>query len=489
MSSPRLVIVANRLPVHRGRGGTWQVSPGGLVSAIEPTARRAGATWVGWHGALGPAPAPFVHGGIRVAPLRLGRAEHAGYYQGFANSTLWPLYHDAVRSPEYRRRWWGPYRAVNERFARAAADAAEPEACVWVHDYHLQLVPAMLRRLRPDLRIGFFLHIPFPPVELFSQLPWRRVLLEGLLGADLIGFQRPRAVHNFFELIERYTSARTVEGGVGYEGRLLQAGAFPISIDVDRYETLARRPDVLARAGRMRRRLGGDRRLIVGIDRLDYTKGIETRLRAFRDLLSEDRRTVDDCVLLQVAVPSREVVREYDQLRREVERLVGEINGEFGEIGRAAVHYLRRSLPIEELVATYRAADVMVVNPIRDGMNLVAKEYVATRFDQTGALVLSEFAGAAGELEQALLINPHDVDATGAAMLRALSLPREEAAGRMRAMRAAIRRHTVHDWTRSFLQALAGEPRPAAPAEPAEPATCSGGEVDPAARAVADAER
>jgi trehalose-6-phosphate synthase len=329
-----------------------------------------------------------------------------------------------------------------------------------VHDYHLQLVPAMLRRLRPDLRIGFFLHIPYPPVELFSQLPWRVPILEGLLGADVIGFQRPRAAQNFRELATNFTAARVVGDTVVYEGRRLHVDAFPISIDFERYESLARDKRVLARAARMRQRLGGDRRLILGVDRLDYTKGIDTRLRAFRQLLREDRRTIDDCVFLQIAVPSREQVVDYERLRARIDRLVGEINGECAEVGLTAVHYLRRHLPIEELVAAYRAADVLVVNPVRDGMNLVCKEYVATRFDETGVLVLSEFTGAASELDEALLINPHDLDATAAAINRALSMPNEEAVRRMRALRQAVQSNTVHDWTRSFLTALEGETEP-----------------------------
>jgi trehalose 6-phosphate synthase len=475
MSQQQLVVVANRLPVRKQRGGGWQTSPGGLVSALEPTAKELGAAWVGWHGTTAQPPEPFVHDNIRIVPIGIGREERDGYYRGFANRTLWPLYHDAVARPEFRRRWWDPYVAVNERFALKAAEVAARGALVWVHDYHLQLVPAMLRALRPDLHIGFFLHIPFPPMELFAQLPWRRQLLEGLLGADVIGFQRPLAAQNFIGLAARYAGARPFVGGVAWQGRDVRASAFPISIDYERYDRGAREAKVLARAERLRRDLGGERRVLMGIDRLDYTKGIELRLRAYQELLRSGRQTIEDCVFVQVAVPSRELVEEYVDLRGRVDGLVGEINGEQAEVGRAAVHYLRRTLPFEELVAMYRTADVMVVNPVRDGMNLVAKEYVATRFDDSGALVLSEFAGAAGELEQALLINPHDLDATVAAFDRALRMPPEEASRRMASMRATVAGHTVHDWTRAFLAALSGA---------GERARASGQQVDTVARSV-----
>ncbi len=425
------------------------------MSALTPVLERSPGAWVGWTGSAGPAPHPFAMDDLLNVPVPISEEELQHYYSGFCNRTIWPLYHDAVRQPEYHRRWWARYLAVNERFAQAAAEVAELRGRIWVHDYQLQLVPGMIRELRPDLRIGFFLHIPFPPEELFARLPWRRRILEGILGADIIGFQTQLGAENFIRLIRRFTDADVSARRVQFRDRSIKVGAFPVSIDFQRYEQAARAESVTERSEQLRQQLGLGRKLIAGIDRLDYTKGIDVRLKAFHELLSSGRKSIRDCVLVQVAVPSRGLVEEYQDLRREVEELVGQINGEFGEVGVAAVHYLHRNLPFEELLAIYRAAQVMLITPFGDGMNLVAKEYVATRYDDSGVLVLSEFAGAARELKDALLVNPHDVDGLTATIDVALSMQPEEAAERMRAMRAVVRNHTVFDWAESFVAELA----------------------------------
>jgi trehalose 6-phosphate synthase len=344
---------------------------------------------------------------------------------------------------------------VNERFADAAAETAPKNSLLWVHDYHLQLVPEMVRRLRPDLRIGFFLHIPFPPQELFATMPWRRQLLQGLLGSDVVGFQTPLGGYNFGQLSRRFTSARRKKGRLDYSGRSVVARAFPISIDVNLFKDLAATDEVKQRAAEFRRRTGG-RRIILGVDRLDYTKGIDSRLRAFAKLLESKRVSPADTVFVQVAVPSRERVAEYRDLKAGIERLVGEINGAYGEIGRPVVHYLRRSFPTEELVALYNAAEVLAVTPFRDGMNLVAKEYVASRVNDTGVLVLSEFSGAARELGGAILVNPHDLEGVSSALHSALEMQPEEQQSRMRKSRRALERNTVFDWADDFLAELAG---------------------------------
>jgi trehalose 6-phosphate synthase len=384
----------------------------------------------------------------------LSAEERQNFYEGFANRTLWPLYHDAVRRPEFHRRWWWPYVDVNRRFAEAAAESAGKGASVWVHDYQLHLVPAMLREMRPDLKIGFFLHIPFPPAELFAQLPWRGQVLEGLLGADLVGFHTKNGARNFTEVCRRYTSAVGFQTELHYHGRKVRVGSFPISIDVRTFEEKAREPLVRDRAQQLRQMLGSWRKVILGVDRLDYTKGIDIRLKAFDELLERGRRSANDCVFVQVAVPSREDVAEYAELRAQVEQLVGHINGRHGEAGMAAVHYLYRGLPFDELIAFYLAADVMMVTPLRDGMNLVAKEWVTTRLDSTGALMLSEFTGAAIELSQALLVNPHDVDGLSSTLDAALSLPEGEQKRRMTAMRRVVKKNDVFHWADSFLKAL-----------------------------------
>jgi len=452
-----LVIVANRLPVVRVRrkgGPTWQRSPGGLVSALTPIVQKAGGAWVGWTGVTGDAPRRFEHDGITNLPISMSRGELRDFYDGFCNATLWPLYHGALREPQYHRSWWRRYAAINQRFAEMTATAAADGARVWIHDYHLQLAPALLRQLRPDLRIGFFLHTPFPPVELFDRLPWRRQLLEGLLGADVIGFQTREGAQNFVRLARRHTSARPRGKTLRVDGRSVLVDHFPISTDFQRYAAAAEDESVARRAEQFKRQLGGGRRIILGVDRLDYSKGIDVRLRAVAELFASDDQMARSCVLVQVAVPSRERVSEYRQLRSQIEELVGQINGEYGEVGMTPVQYIYREQPFEKLVALYRAADVALITPLADGMNLVAKEYVATRYDNTGVLILSEFAGAARELRSALQVNPHDVDGMAETLAVALSLPASEVTRRMRRMREAVRKSDVYSWADSFMSAL-----------------------------------
>lgn len=453
----RLVVVANRLPVRRVQSegqSEWATSPGGLVSALHPPLQARDGAWIGWSGASSEALEPFQHDGIEHRVVPLTEAELENYYEGFANASLWPLYHDAVRPPQFQRRWWNPYVDVNRRYADATAQACGPGDVAWIQDYHLQLVPKFLREQRPGLKIGFFMHIPFPPQELFAQLPWRGEVLEGLLGADQVGFQTPRGAQNFLECVERYTDAEVRDGSVIYQGREVRVDAFPISIDVQRYAEIAKRPEVIQRALDMKRTFGPTRRILLGVDRLDYTKGIDVRLSAFELLLERQNKNADDFAFIQVAVPSRESVRSYASMRTGIEQRVGRINGNHGQPGRVPVHYLYRNLPIEELVAYYLAADVMVVTPLRDGMNLVAKEYIATRTDETGALVLSEFAGAAHELSEALLVNPHDLDGMASTFERALDTPFAESRDSMRKLRQRVVNHDVHQWAAEFLESL-----------------------------------
>lgn len=449
----RIIILSNRLPVHR-KGRSWESSAGGLVTAMKPVLQQGHGTWVGWTGTAGVVPRPFEHDRVRLHAVSVTKKEVEQYYNGMSNRTLWPLYHDAIRTPEFHREWWRPYHAVNERFAKAAARVARKSDTVWVHDFHLQLVPAMLRELRPDLRIGFFLHIPFPPEELFEWLPWRAEILRGLLGADLIGFQTMSGVHNFARAARQYTSATGRQEKLHRSGRTIRVGAFPISIDTSWWSAQAERPETKRRAAEIRTRVGTNRRIVLSVDRLDYTKGIVTRLKAFEDLLASGKLSVNDCVLLQVAVPSRETVGDYAEIRADVEQMVGRINGEFGVPGRVAVHYFRRNLPREDLAAYYRAAHVMLVTPLRDGMNLVAKEYIACQTDGEGVLVLSQFAGAAAELSQALLVNPRDTDQMSATIHKALAMKPTEARRRMSALRNQVQENDVHSWANSFLKIL-----------------------------------
>nr|WP_269205327.1 trehalose-6-phosphate synthase [Motilibacter aurantiacus] len=464
-----MVVVANRLPVEwDSASGSWLRSPGGLVSAMEPVVRAADAAWVGWSGgasAAGAASQPVAGDGLTLVPVPLSADEIEQFYEGFSNGTLWPLYHDVIAPPRFQRSWWESYVAVNERFAAAAARAAGPSATVWVHDYQLQLVPALLRERRPDLRIGFFNHIPFPGYELFAQLPWRRELVLGLLGADLVGFQRQGDATNFLRACRRAAGLATrgslveVPGQDGdAPGRRARVAAYPISIDTAAFSALARDGGVAERARRVRSDLSDPPVVLLGVDRLDYTKGIVHRLLAYEELLDERRIDPRDCVLVQVASPSRDRVDQYRKLRDDVEAIVGRINGNHGSLERPAVHYLHRAYPREEMAALYLVGDVMLVTSLRDGMNLVAKEYVACRNDETGALVLSEFTGAADELGSAFLVNPHDVEGLKEAVLRAVDVSPREARRRMRSMRKRVRVFDVAAWAAAFLAALESTP-------------------------------
>ena len=471
---PDLVVVANRLPVDlvTADDGSehWRAAPGGLVTALAPALEGRRGAWVGWPGVPDADPEPFsddaVGPDVVLHPVPLSADEVAAHYEGAANATLWPLYHDVVVAPVFDRDWWEVHRRVNQRFADAAAEVADEGATVWVQDYQLQLVPRMLRERRPDLRIGFFLHIPFPPVELFLQLPWRREVVEGLLGADLVGFHTPGGAHNFRLLAHRLCDAeiddapiglREAPGEVRLDGHTTRVGAFPISIDSATFAERGADPATAERAKEVRAELGDPETLLLGVDRLDYTKGIDVRLQAFGELLDAGRLDPARTVLVQVATPSRERVEAYRRTRDEVDRSVGRINGDHGGLGRPAVHYLHRSLPPEELAALYLAADVALVTPVRDGMNLVAKEYVATRADDDGALVLSEFTGAAEELTDAHLVNPHDLDGVADAIEAAVAgRGTDGARRRMSALRAQVRENDVARWAGAFLTTLDG---------------------------------
>ena len=456
------VVVSNRLPVERvvehGQS-SWRRSPGGLVAALSPVMARNAGAWVGWHGAPDETLERFDHDVFHLAPVPLSAEEVQAYYEGFSNATLWPLYHDVIAPPEFHRTWWNSYRQVNRRFAERTAEIAAENATVWVQDYQLQLVPKMLRELRPDLTIGFFNHIPFPPLEIFAQLPWRRAVLDGLSGADLIGFQRPGDAQNFQRCVRRFLDVPFKNGaarfGTDDDAWTVRAASYPISIDAQSIQELASRPEVKDRAREIRHELGDPETVFLGVDRLDYTKGILHRIKAYGELLDDGRLTVGPSVLIQVAHPSRERVESYVQLREDVEGPVGHLNGQHDTISHTAIRYLHHGYPFEEMVALYLATDVMLVTSLRDGMNLVAKEYVAAKTDGSGTLVLSEFTGAAEQLKQALLVNPHDIDGLKDAMLRAKDMPAPEAKKRMRSMRRQVLGNDVNDWSEAFLRDLA----------------------------------
>jgi trehalose 6-phosphate synthase len=428
------------------------------VTAIMPVMRRREGAWVGWQGSPDEELEPFEAEGMTLVPVPLSGDDVEQYYEGFSNATLWPLYHDVIARPVYRRSLWDAYVRVNKRFAQAAADVAADGAVVWVQDYQLQLVPMLLRELRPDLRIGFFLHIPFPPMELFQQLPWRRQILEGLLGADLVGFQSRDGASNFVRLCRRFCDLKTQRHEVLLDDRTVRADAFPISVDAEELVTLSTKPDVQERAAQIREDLGNPASVLLGVDRLDYTKGIQQRLQAFTELFEDQRLKSGDAVFVQIATPSRERVEQYRILRDEIELQVGRANGMYAELGSPIINYMHTSYTREELAALYLAADVMVVTPLRDGMNLVAKEYVACRADLRGSLLLSEFAGAATELNRAFLVNPYDIAGTKQRMYEAMHAGPVERARRMRSMRRRVLDHDVNRWAQEFLADLEGKP-------------------------------
>jgi trehalose 6-phosphate synthase/phosphatase len=457
----RLLIVSNRLPVTVKAGPRGEVtidlSTGGLASGMKGPHERLGGLWIGWPGDLeglsaeGRDELDARLAAHRLVPVPLTADEIARYYEGYSNAILWPLFHYSIARLPPEVRGFDVYEHVNARFADAVADAWREGDLVWIHDYQLMLVPAMLRERLPDAHIGFFLHIPFPSSEIFRLLPQRERLLEGVLGADLVGFHTATYVRHFASSALRLAGATTELNRVRWGAREVQLGVFPMGIDAARFDALARSPDVEARA-RAHRDEGTP--ILLGIDRLDYTKGIQRRLLAYETLLRthpELRRRVR---LVQVAVPSRENVEAYRELRDEVDALVGRIHGEYATPSWSPIHYLYRALAPADLVALYRAADAVLVTPLRDGMNLVAKEFVASRPDGDGVLVLSEFAGAAAELAEALLVNPYDVERTAEVFHRALALPEEDRRTRMALLRGRVLGHDVHRWASAFVARL-----------------------------------
>lgn len=455
------LVVANRLPVDRivNQDGEvdWRTAPGGLVTALEPVMKQRGGAWVGWHGAPDEEVEAFEHDGYTVEPVPLSSQEVEEYYEGFSNATLWPLYHDAVAFPEFHREWFDAYQRVNQRFAERAAEVAAEGATVWVQDYQLQMVPRMLRELRPDLNIGFFLHIPFPPMELFQQLPWRRQIVEGLLGADLVGFQMPGGASNFLRLVRRRTEHKVERDRVivNRDGEHnCVARAYPISIDSKSFSDLAQSAETKSEAEALLEELGHPSMIVLGVDRLDYTKGLRQRVRAMGELFEEGKLNPHDVVFLQVATPSRERVDEYKKLRDDIDLLVGRINSQIGGVGRPPIVYRHQSFPRSTLAAMYLIADVMLVTPLRDGMNLVAKEYIACHTGPDGALVLSEFAGAARELRQAYMVNPYDLDGMKEAIMQAATDTKQNKRRRLRALKKQVAENDIRKWADRFLSDL-----------------------------------
>ena len=458
----RLILVSNRLPVTvRVEHGEVAVtrSTGGLATGLRGPHEQSGGLWIGWPGDVSrmrDAQRKTLENELakmRCSPVMLSAAEVSRYYDGFSNAVLWPLFHYLLDRIPAHSQEWEVYREVNEKFAEAVAKVWQPGDLVWVHDYQLVLVPRLLRARIAGATIGFFLHIPFPASEVFRILPWREQLLEGMLGADLVGFHTFTYRSHFSSAVLRILGIPTQGDRIFADGREIRLGVFPIGVDANAFNKLAEDPEVQEEAAQIRTKAGGER-LLVGIDRLDYTKGIPRRLLAFERLLEREPHYRSKVRLVQVAVPSRDKVPSYQEYRREVNELVGRINGAFSTVDWIPIHYVQRPLNEKQVVALYRAADVMLVTPLRDGMNLVAKEFVTSRTDEDGVLVLSEFAGAAAEMGEALQVNPYDIDAMAQAYDDALTMPEEQRRIRMRALRQRIASRDVHNWAQTFIDTL-----------------------------------
>jgi len=390
---------------------------------------------------------------LSCRPVFLTQRQIENFYYGFSNKTLWPLFHYFLQYAVFDQKLWEAYRRVNRLFCDAVCEVADEDSTIWVHDYQLLLLPGMLRERLPGARIGFFLHIPFPSFEIFRVLPWREEILRGLIGADLIGFHTFDYVRHFASSVRRLLGYEHSLGLITTDTRVIRVDAFPMGIDYERFAKSPERADVLHEIRRIRRRVG-DRRVILSVDRLDYTKGIAQRLRAYDLLFERYPRYKEKVVLILVAVPSRTRVEHYMMLKREVDELIGRINGRHGAFGWTPIWYLYRSVPFHTLAALYYLADVALVTPMRDGMNLIAKEYVATTPEERGMLVLSEMAGAAAELGEAIIINPYDINRMAEAMHEALEMPEEEKRERNRVMKTRLKRYDVHRWANEFMGRL-----------------------------------
>ena len=468
MVSPRLLIVSNRLPVTaRLVEGEVQLTAasGGLATGMRPWHEGSGGLWIGWPGdtsRFSPDQKATLERELRdraIVPVPLSADHVKRFYHGFANRVLWPLFHYLIDRVPVDAAGWEAYRQVNETFADVVAREYRAGDVIWVHDYQLMLVPALLRAKLPQARIGFFLHIPFPSSEVFRTLPWRREVLNGLLGADLIGFHTYSYLRHFVASLLHVQGVETDIDRVLVGDREVRLGAFPMGIDASNFAATARDPQVAAAAEAIRRDAGG-RRILLGVDRLDYTKGIPRRLQAVERLLTRHPDLRDEVRFIQIAVPSRGEVESYQRFRRQVEEAVGRINGTCGTLRSTPIQYVYQSVSHEDLVALFLAADVMVVTPLRDGMNLVAKEFLASRVDEGGVLLLSEFAGASAELGEAVVVNPYDVNAVADAILKAIEMPPGERTARMRPMRRRVLDYDIHTWAGAFMAALKREDVP-----------------------------
>lgn len=457
----RIIIISNRLPLKvqkKESGITFEPSEGGLATGLGSVYKQGDNLWIGWPGLSLESQEEQDH--VReelqkenMHPVFLTETEIKEYYEGFSNETLWPTFHYFIQYAVYEQSLWDAYLAVNQKFCAEVLKFAQPEDTIWVHDYQLLLLPQLIREKLPGVSIGFFQHIPFPSFEIFRLLPWRREIIQGMLGADLIGFHTYDDMRHFLSSTNRLLGYGNLHGLIDTGKRTVLIDAFPMGIDYDKYAALAIDPETIRIEQEFRAAIG-THRIIVSIDRLDYSKGIPNRLYAFELFLKRYPEFQEKVSLVMIVVPSRDTVEKYKRLKEEIDELVGRINSSYRTISWNPIQYFYRSFPLAEISAFYRIADVGLVTPMRDGMNLVSKEFIASKFDQKGVLILSEMAGAAQELADAIQINPNNVAQMADAIHEALMLPEEEQITQMSAMQALIKRYDIHQWVKVFMDRL-----------------------------------
>ncbi len=461
----KLIIVSNRLPVTvtKSKGKfKFQPSVGGLVTGIGSLSMAREQVWIGWPG--------ITFSGYKSKvdtknvkdmlaaendyPVFLTRNDIEDYYHGFCNEMIWPLFHYFVQYANYDKKFWDSYKRVNESFSKAVLEVAGNDDVIWIHDYHLMLLPELIRKRLPGAKIGFFLHIPFPSSEIFRLIPWCGEILTGLLGADLVGFHTFDYARHFLESVRRVLGYEHTLGQLTLGDHAVRVDTFPMGIDFEKFSSAPRNPEIQKGISKLRGVLKEEYKVILSIDRLDYTKGIPERLRAFDLFLKKNPGYSGKVVFIVVAVPSRTEVEHYKLLKNEVDNLTGRINGQHGKIGWVPIWYMYRSFDFNDLTALYSVADVLFLTPLRDGMNLVAKEYVAARTDEDGVLILGEMAGTAKELGEALIINPNDLEGTADAIKTAITMPLSEQKRRMHSMRNRLRRYDVKRWAYDFMERM-----------------------------------
>jgi trehalose 6-phosphate synthase len=463
LETKRLIFVSNRLPVsvHDGPDGLeLKPSSGGLVTALRPILHARQGYWVGWAGTENIQEFERLVAGSnyqdsRLVPVTLSERERKDFYCGFSNEIVWPLFHDLQSRCNFDPAYWRAYISVNRKFAEAVARVANNDSVIWVHDYHLMMLGSMLRKLGLRCKLAFFQHIPFPPADIFEKLPWRSEILRSLFEFDLLGFQTTRDQRNFAGCVRRLLPDTELQRDAEHYlahigGRPVTIGSFPISIDFEEFSQQASLPGIADRAAEIRRDAAGCQ-IVLGVDRLDYTKGIPERLKAFQNLLATQERMHRKIILVQIVVPSREDIQKYRELKQEIEQRISQINGRFGSPAWVPVHYIHRHLERPELLALYRAADIALITPLKDGMNLVSKEFCAAQVKDEGVLILSEFAGSADQLRNgAILVNPYDTEKIAMALQEAFAMNPKERRDRMRRLRRKIKKENVFHWYTSF---------------------------------------